>query len=52
LRLPCNIATRQRERQGEGLNGRAVMEAFIFKGFDDFCMQGEVGKLLFNVFCS
>ena len=44
---PCNITTGQRQRQGESLNGRAVMKPFSFKGFDHLWVQGEVGKLLF-----
>lgn len=47
LRLPRNITTSQRKRQRESLNGRAVMKPFLFKGFNNLWVQGEVGKLLF-----
>ncbi len=47
LRLPGDIAAFQRQRKGEGLNGCAIMKPFLFKGFNDCRVQGEVGKLLF-----
>ena len=47
LRLPGDIAAFQRQRKGEGLNRCAIMKPFLFKGFNDCRVQGEVGKLLF-----